>query len=106
MPASRPDFAAWSRTAHARYRSFRAQPSWVHQLLGIVVLLVLVGLAAVLLVFGLIVGAVVAGVAALGAGVAWIARRLSAGGGTGGGLAHRRDPRKNVRVVTPDRPPR
>ncbi|MFM9958182.1 MAG: hypothetical protein ACKVZJ_08890 [Phycisphaerales bacterium] len=64
--------AAFTR-AHRFYASWRATPSWAKKTLGTLVLIVLMGLAAVLLVVGLLVGAVVAVFAAavIGVRAAW-----------------------------------
>ncbi len=80
--------------------SWRSAPSWLHRVLGTAVLLVIVGLAAVLLVVGLVVGAAVAVVAGvvLGARAAWA--RLTGGRRRGEtGTPGLDAMRSNVRVI-------
>lgn len=69
------------------------QPSWIHRVVGFIVLLVLIGVAATLLVWGLVIGAVVVGGLALVIGVRSLWLRLVSRREAGGGL------RRNVRVV-------
>lgn len=74
-------------------RTALRQPTWAHRAVAFVVLLVLVGVAATLLVWGLVIGAVVVGAMALivGARALWV--RLSGPRASGDTL------RRNVRVV-------
>lgn len=87
-------FGGFSTARYVRIvESWRAQPSWAHKLVGGIILIVLVGLAALLLVSGLVVGAVIVAAAAVVMGVrsAWRA------------LTRRTTPtdtlRRNVRLV-------
>ena len=81
--------AAWARAT--RYsQTWRAQPTWVQRVaMGAIVLIVL-GLTAILLVSSLVVGLVVAGVAALAMGGAALVRRIKGQDRAG---------RKNVRII-------
>jgi hypothetical protein len=91
--------AAFSRVTRA-YSAWRTAPTWAQRALATVVLLVVVGLAAVLLVVGLTVGAVI--VVAVGAVLlvrtAWA--RLTGGRAEPNQGASGLDPmRSNVRVI-------
>lgn len=82
-----------------RERAFRyasdalRQPTWVHKAIAVVILIILVGIAVSLLVWGLIVGAVLVAVAAvvLGARALWLR--------SFGVRPHGSSMRRNVRVI-------
>lgn len=91
----------WVRVSYDRWRT---SPSWIQRILAGFVLLILLGLAVLLLIGGLVVGAIVAGVLAILMGIAWIAQRIrSALDGrparSSGGNFQRE--RENVRVIGP-----
>lgn len=111
----RPNFSGqrWSATfsrVNRTYTAWRASPSWFQKALGAVALVILVGLAAILLVLGLVVGAAIALIVG-----AVIALRLAWARLTGGPRLRTPTPaatldplRQNVRVIqrnTQDTPP-
>lgn len=92
---SGPGAAPFGGSARA-FRFARAainQPSWIHRAIAFVVLLVLIGVAATLLVWGLVIGAVVVGGVALVVGARALWLRLVPQRGAGDTM------RRNVRVV-------
>jgi uncharacterized membrane protein HdeD (DUF308 family) len=81
--------AAWAR-ATRHYETWRRQPTWVHRIVVGAIVLIVLGLTAILLVSSLVVGLVVAGVAALAMGGAALVRRIKGEDRAG---------RKNVRII-------
>ncbi|MBL8745997.1 MAG: hypothetical protein JNK58_06525 [Phycisphaerae bacterium] len=71
------------------YATWRSQPSWIHRAVGFAFFLILLGIAAFLLVWGLIVAAVIIAVTAVIVGVRSLYRTFT------GDNAMRR----NVRIV-------
>lgn len=68
--------AAFAR-AQQTYAAWTARPSWAAKLVGAVLFFILLGLAALLLLGGLIVGAVIALAAGIYAGIRWLRRRIT-----------------------------
>lgn len=73
----------------AAYGSWRAQPGWVHKIVAGVVFLILLGLAAFLLLWGLVVAAVIFAVSAVIVGVRALIRHFTGEDSM----------RRNVRIV-------
>lgn len=92
----RPHEQVWTH-ASRRYAQWRTQPSWLQRLAGGIVLIVLVGLAAILLVSSLFIGLAVVAVGAAAIGIGALVRRLR-------GDAPASQGRKNVRVIVRQHP--
>jgi predicted lipid-binding transport protein (Tim44 family) len=78
---------------HERLRTWRQRPTLLQRIAAGLIALTMLGILAILLFFGLLVGLAVAAVAAIAFAIAWTIRRFQS----------RRSPqagRRNVRVIT------
>lgn len=89
MPVSSPFDQASVHRVRAAYASWRGQPGWVHRLVGAVLFLILLGIAAFLFVWGVMVAAVIIAISAIVVGVRAIARHFTGDNSM----------RRNVRIV-------
>ncbi|MEO1130342.1 MAG: hypothetical protein AAFX05_11650 [Planctomycetota bacterium] len=84
--------ASWA-TMHERLRTWRQRPTLLQRIAACLIALTMLGILAILIFFGLLVGLAVAAIAAIAFAVAWTVRRFQS----------RRSPeaaRRNVRVIT------
>lgn len=89
MPAASPFESASFHRVRAAYASWRGRPNWIHRVVGLAIFLILLGIAAFLLLWGLIVAAMIIAISALIVGVRALYRNFT------GENAMRR----NVRIV-------